>query len=106
MTDLPLRQVMSAMVVQKRHLWLNLAEMHDAYKVCFLNAPVSQASLFSDTVEDFAQQFSAVQKQTEATKDILPWRDIPIFNQPRTQSSFAHHRGCPTEAPTSDPSRI
>ncbi|KAI2667056.1 Gag-Pol polyprotein [Labeo rohita] len=32
----------------------------------------SKAGLFCDTVEDFAQQFSAVQKQTEAIKHILP----------------------------------
>ncbi|KAL0146632.1 hypothetical protein M9458_057972 [Cirrhinus mrigala] len=41
----------------------------------FLNAPISQGGLFGDTIEDFAQQFSAVQKQTEAIKHILPHRD-------------------------------
>ncbi|KAI2668377.1 ORF V: Enzymatic polyprotein [Labeo rohita] len=43
-------------------------------------------SLFGDTVEDFAQQFSAVQKQTEAIKHILPRRDIPstsVCSSPR-----------------------
>ncbi len=35
-------------------------------KVRFLNAVVSQAGLFGDTVEDCAQQFSAVWKKTEA----------------------------------------
>ncbi|KAI2649176.1 hypothetical protein H4Q32_020398 [Labeo rohita] len=38
---------------------------------------LGQGGLFGDTVEDFAQQFSAVQKQTEAIKHILPRRDIP-----------------------------
>ncbi|KAI2668309.1 Nuclear cap-binding protein subunit 3 [Labeo rohita] len=37
-------QVMSTMVVQERHLWLNLAQMSDADKVCFFDAPVSQAT--------------------------------------------------------------
>ncbi|KAL0152709.1 hypothetical protein M9458_052432 [Cirrhinus mrigala] len=60
-----LGQVMATMVVQECHLWLKLAQMADADKVRFLEAPVSQASLFGDTVQDFAQQFSAVQKQTE-----------------------------------------
>ncbi|KAL0170750.1 hypothetical protein M9458_035346, partial [Cirrhinus mrigala] len=50
-----LGQVMSNMVVQECHLWLYLAEMRDTDKVRFLDAPVSQASLFGDTVEDFAQ---------------------------------------------------
>lgn len=63
-----LGQMMSTMVVQEHHLSLNLAEMHDANKVRFLNIPISQAGLFGDTFEDFAQQFSVVQKQTEAIK--------------------------------------
>ncbi|KAL0168512.1 hypothetical protein M9458_036734, partial [Cirrhinus mrigala] len=60
--------------VQERHLWLNLAEMRDAEKVHFLDAPISQVSLFGDTVEEFAQLFSTVKKQTEAIKHILPQR--------------------------------
>ncbi len=55
-----LGKAMSTMVVQERHLWLNLAEMKDADKARFLDAPISQAGLFGDTVEGFAQQFSAV----------------------------------------------
>ncbi|RXN03272.1 dihydroxyacetone phosphate acyltransferase-like protein [Labeo rohita] len=70
-----LGQVMSMLVVQERHLWLNLAQMADVDKARFLDSPVSQAGLFSDTVEDFAQQVSAVQKQTEAIKHILPRRE-------------------------------
>ncbi|RXN39538.1 cytochrome P450 2G1-like protein [Labeo rohita] len=49
--------------------------MADVDKARFLDAPVSQAGLFGDTVEDFAQQFSAVQKQTEAISHILPRRE-------------------------------
>lgn len=41
---------------------LNLAEM-DTDKARFLDAPISQAGFFGNTVEDFAQQFSAVQKK-------------------------------------------
>ncbi|KAL0154067.1 hypothetical protein M9458_050641 [Cirrhinus mrigala] len=47
---LSLGQVMSMMVVQERHLWLNLAQMAGVDKVCFLDAHVSQAGLFSNTV--------------------------------------------------------
>ncbi|KAI2653889.1 ORF V: Enzymatic polyprotein [Labeo rohita] len=72
-----LGQVMSTIVVQERHLWLTLAQMADVDESRFLDAPISQSGLFGDTVEDFAQQFSAVQKQTEAIKHILPRRDIP-----------------------------
>ncbi len=81
-TDLALRatkvtarslgRAMSTMVVQERHLWLCLADMKEVDKARFLNAPVSQTGLFSDAVENFAQQFSAAQKQTEATVSILP----------------------------------
>ncbi|KAI2646434.1 Gag-Pro-Pol polyprotein [Labeo rohita] len=53
-----LGRAMSTMVVQERHLWLNLAEMRDTEKVRFIDAPISQAGLFGETVEEFAQQFS------------------------------------------------
>ncbi|KAI2647955.1 Transposon Ty3-G Gag-Pol polyprotein [Labeo rohita] len=69
-----LGRAMSTMVVQERHLWLNLAEMRDAEKVRFLDAPISQAGLFGETVEEFALQFSTVKKQMEAIKHILPRR--------------------------------
>lgn len=65
------------------HLWPNLAEMRDTDKASFLDAPISQAGLFSDTVEDFAQQFLVVQKQKEAIKHILPWRDTAATRPPR-----------------------
>lgn len=60
---------------QEFHLLLNLAEIKEANKVCFLDATISQAGLFGNTVKDFALQFSAVQKQKEAVKHILPRRD-------------------------------
>ncbi|KAI2646504.1 hypothetical protein H4Q32_024931 [Labeo rohita] len=43
-----LGQAMSILVVQERHLWLNLADMHEPDKVRFLNGPVCQAGLFGD----------------------------------------------------------
>ncbi|KAL0152613.1 hypothetical protein M9458_052336 [Cirrhinus mrigala] len=96
-----LGQVMSTTVVQERHLWLNLAQVADADKVCFLNAPVSQVGLFGDTVEDFAQQFSAVQKQTETIKHILPRRES--IKPPAPKPSSARRRGRPPAASTSAP---
>ncbi|KAL0187989.1 hypothetical protein M9458_015088, partial [Cirrhinus mrigala] len=69
-----LGRAMSTMVVQERHLWLNLAEMRDAEKARFLDAPISQTGLFGETVEEFAQQFSTVKQQTAAIKHILPRR--------------------------------
>ncbi|KAL0179586.1 hypothetical protein M9458_025028, partial [Cirrhinus mrigala] len=51
-----LGRAMSTMVVQECHLWLNLAEMRDAEKARFLDAPISQTGLFGETVEEFAQQ--------------------------------------------------
>ncbi len=82
-----LGKAMSTMVVQERHLWLNLAEMKDVDKARFLDAPISQGGLFGDTVEGFAQQFSAVQQQTEAIQHILPRRDAPFTAAPRGQAS-------------------
>ncbi len=90
-----LRKAMSTMVVQERNLWLNLAEMKDVDKSRFLDAPVSQAGLFGDTVKGFAQQFSAVQQQTEAIQHIL--RDAPSTAAPGRAS---HRRAVP---PASQP---
>ncbi len=67
-----LGKAMSSMVVQERHLWLNLAEMKDVDKARFFDAPISQAGLFGDTGEGFAQQFSAIQQQTEAIQHTCP----------------------------------
>ncbi len=78
-TDLALRATkvtlgkrVSTMVVQEPNLWLNLAEMRDVDKARFLDAPISQAGLFGDTVEGFAQQFSAVQQQTRRSSTSCP----------------------------------
>ncbi|KAI2653488.1 Transposon Ty3-G Gag-Pol polyprotein [Labeo rohita] len=91
-----LGRAMSTMVVQERHLWLNLAEMRDAEKARFLDAPISQAGLFGETVEEFAQQFSTVKQQTEAIKHILPRRAASAGPaQPKQQPPPAPRRGRP-----------
>ncbi len=93
-----LGKAMSTMVVQERHLWLNLAEMKDVDKARFLDAPISQGGLFGDTVEGFAQQFSAVQLQTEAIQHILPRRDTLSTAAPGARPRSAHRRGRPPRA--------
>ncbi len=94
-TDLALRatkvtaralgQTMSTLVVQERHLWLTLADMRESDKHRFLDSPISQAGLFGEAVEDFAQQFSAAQKQTEAFRHILPRRSAAVSTHRRLQ---------------------
>ncbi len=74
---------------------LNLAEMRDVDKAHFLDAPISQAGLFGDIVEGFAQQFSAVQLQTEAIQHILPRRDAPSTAAPGARPQSARRRGHP-----------
>ncbi len=78
-----LGRAMSTMVVQERHLCLCLADMKEVDKARFLNAPVSQTGLFGDAVENFAQQFSAAQKQTEAIRHILPRRAAAASTRPQ-----------------------
>ncbi len=95
-----LGKAMSTMVVQEHHLWLNLAEMKDVDKARFLDAPISQAGLFGDTVKGFAQQFSTVQQQTEAIQHILPRRDAPSTAAPWARPQSARRRGRP---PASQP---
>ncbi len=78
-------RAMSTLEVQERHLWLCLADMRDTDKVRFLNSPVSQTGLFGNAVENFAQQFSAVQKQSEAISLGDPLR-LPLL--PRRSNSL------------------
>ncbi len=66
-----LGRAMSMLVVQEHHLWLCLADIKEQENVQFLNVPLSQTSLFGDTVESYAQQFSAAQKQTEVIKHFM-----------------------------------
>ncbi len=77
-----LGQTMSTLVVQECHLWLTLADMRESDKHRFLDSPISQAGLFGEAVEDFAQQFSAAQKQTEAFHHILPRRSAAVSTPP------------------------
>ncbi len=115
-TDLALRatkvtaralgQTMSTLVVQERHLWLTLADMREADKHRFLDSPISQAGLFGEAVEDFAQQFSAAQKQTEAFSHILPRRSAAVSTPPPAAAPpSARRRGRPPAASTSAPAR-
>ncbi len=59
------------------------------------DAPISQGGLFGDTVEGFAQQFSAVQQQTKAIQHILPRRDAPSTAAPGARPQSARRRGRP-----------
>ncbi len=43
-----LRHAMSTLVVQECHLWLCLADMRDANKIWFINAPMSLAGTEAD----------------------------------------------------------
>ncbi len=51
--------------------------------------------LFGDIIEGFAQQFSAVQQQTEAIQHILPRRDAPSTASPGARPQSACRRGRP-----------
>ncbi len=101
-----LGQTMSTLVVQERHLWLTLADMRESDKHRFLDSPISQAGLFGEAVEDFAQQFSAAQKQTEAFRHILPRRSAAVSTPPPAAAPpSARRRGRPPAASTSAPAR-
>ncbi len=77
--------------------------MRDVDKARFLDAPISQAGLFDETIEDFAQQLLAVQQQTEAIQHILPRRDAPYTANPGARPQSARRRGCPPASSTAAP---
>ena len=100
-----LGRAMSTLVVQERHLWLTLVDMRDSEKSRFLNAPISRGGLFGDSVGDFAQEFSAAQKQSEALRHVLPRKRTaagpsPVAEEPRA----ARRRGRPPAAASAPPS--
>ncbi len=105
-TTRSLGKAISTMLVQERHLWLNLADMKDVFKARFLDAPISQAGLFGDTVEGFAQQFSAVQQQIEAIQHILPRRDAPTTTAPGARPQSARCRGRPPVSSRAAPPQV
>ncbi|KAL0147457.1 hypothetical protein M9458_057242, partial [Cirrhinus mrigala] len=81
-----LGKVMSTVVVQERHLWLTLAQM----------APVSQGGLFGDTVEDFAQQFSALRPLPKHT--MRDWQlDVELAAGERRHPRLRDRPGTPAE---------
>ncbi len=88
-------RAMSTLVIQERYLWLCLADMRDTDKVRFLNSPVSQTGLFGDAVENFTQQFSAVQKHSEAISHILPRWSAVASTLPPAAPQPARRRGRP-----------
>ncbi|KAL0165097.1 hypothetical protein M9458_040850, partial [Cirrhinus mrigala] len=79
------------------------SDTNDVDKARFLDAPISQGGLFGDT-------FSAVQKQMEAIKHILPRRDSATTSA-GPQPPPARHRGRPsaaskTPAPSTGAARV
>ncbi len=69
--------------------------MKDVDKTCFLDALINQVGLFGDTVEGFAQQFSAVEQQTEVIQHILPLLDAPSTAAPGNRPQSARRGGRP-----------
>lgn len=97
-----LGKAMATLVVQEHHLWLYLADMRDIDKARFLDAPISQAGLFGDTISDFTQEFLAVKEQTSAMKEVIYW--WPKTAKPATAVATAPsptgrpHRACRRKA--------
>ncbi len=68
--------------------------------------PDLPGGLFGEAVEDFAQQFSAAQKQTKAFCHILPRRSAAVSTPPPAAAPpSARRRGRPPAASTSAPAR-
>ncbi len=80
--------------------------MSESDKHRFLDSPISQAGLFSDAVESFAQQFSVIQKRTEAVGHILLQRPAAVITLPPVAAPPPTRRqGRPPAAPTFAPVR-
>ncbi len=71
--------------------------MKEQEKVRFLNTPMSHTGIFGNAVENFAQQFSSAQKQTEVIKHIMR-RSKPAASIPAAAPQPARRRGRPPVA--------
>ncbi|XP_073782045.1 uncharacterized protein [Danio rerio] len=98
-----LGKTMSTLVVQKCHLWLSLADMSNVDKARFLNAPISQAGLFGDTVGEFTQEFSTVKEQSKAMGKDIDQRARKTASPAAPSAATAPRRRHPPAAPTSAP---
>ena len=82
---------MASLTITERHLWLTLADMREAERAVFLNAPLSLSGLFGPAVSGIVDRFSEVQKTTQAMKLFLPRRSNSAAGrsqkQPPAQSS-------------------
>ncbi len=81
-----LGKLMFTLVAQECCLSLNLVDMRDVDKICFLDTPISQIDHFGDAVKDFVQQFSAVQRQNSA-------HPAPLRPAERLHPMLRHHQG-------------
>jgi hypothetical protein len=105
-TDLALRatksaaqalgKCMAAICVSERHLWLTLADMGDAERAAFLNAPISPSGLFGSAVTGIVDRFSEVQKASQAMNLFLPRR---------ASSAAGRSREPPARAPPQRPAQ-
>ncbi len=102
-----LGQTMSTLVVQEHHLWLTLTDMREVDKHRFLDSPISQAGLFGEAVEGFAQQFSVAQKDCGTVCSLLraPSCCLHLCSSSATAAAFSTAAGkrCSPHLPLSNP---
>lgn len=88
---------MAAMVVTERHLWLNQADIKEDDNRIFLDAPISPAGLFGDSVNRVAKSFERAKKRSGSYGSFLPPKGRPSGAVKRDQpqpstSSSAQYR--------------
>jgi len=85
---------MAALVATERHLWLNLSNMKDKEKNFLLDAPLSSAGLFGDSVNSVIERFQEEKKQAAALQKFLPLRvhvsGAAGRGQPQPTTSSSH----------------
>ncbi|KAL1254470.1 hypothetical protein QQF64_016699 [Cirrhinus molitorella] len=76
----------------------------DPEMMAMLSRAAGKTGLFGDAVENFAQQFSAAQKQSEAIKHILPRRAAAASTRPPAAApQSARRRGRPPASASAPP---
>ncbi len=73
-----------------------MIEMKEAYKVLFLDTPVSSGSLFGPAVEGFAERFTEAQKSSQAMRHFLPKRTSSSSASSRPRPAATQQTAKPT----------
>ncbi len=89
----------------ERHLWLNFTDIKEKDKFFLMDAPISKAGLFGNSVTAVVEKFRAAKLQLAAFRQLIPCRPKEIEQRQMLvacscSSSSHRQQGAPQEEPS------